>query len=368
MQVPEEEYLSFAVSGVVLYYIGLSLPIAGVKNIPKEVINNIGDHINSKMRGAYYLIGIGFLSSFLSPFAPPALSFFLYLLSQLKFIGCFYLYVSDSQNKVALYVVFAFLLLEALASALFHDLLLWGMFFLFIYCIKNKVSLTKKVAALVIGFFMVFLLQSVKYQYRNIAWTNTSLDAYDQSELFFGMIVDRLFSPDVLFDPKANELTITRLNQGWIITRVMNYIPIHKPYAGGETIRGAFDAALLPRFLSENKAIAGGRANMERFTGIMLQAGTSMNISLLGEGYGNFGKDGGVIFMFLIGIVFSLILRFIILKSLVNPTYLFWIPFLYLQVVKAETDLTTTLNYLVKATIVMVLVFYTFRKVLKIEI
>lgn len=107
---------------------------------------------------------------------------------------------------------------------------------------------------------------------------------------------------------------------------------------------------------------------MERFTGILLQEGTSMNISLLGEGYGNYGRNGGVLFMFLIGIVFSLILRVLLIKSILHPTYIFWIPFLYLQVIKAETDLATTLNYLFKASIVMFLVFYAFRRILKIDI
>lgn len=368
MQIPEEEYFSFALPGVVLYHFGLLLPIAGVKHLPKVVLRNVSQTVEVKKRGAYYLIGLGFFSSFIATFAPPSLSFFLHLVSQLKFIGCFYLYMSDSKNNTMLYVVFATLMLEAMVTALFHDLLLWGMFFLFIYCIKNKVSIRRKLLAVFAAFLMIFVLQSVKYQYRSLAWFDTSLDAYAKSELFFSMIIERLWSPETLFDPRANESAITRLNQGWIITRVMNYVPFERPFADGETVSGAFSAALFPRFLSENKAIAGGRVMMERFTGIILQDGTSMNVSLLGEGYGNFGKDGGVIFMFLIGIVFSLILRFIILKSLVNPTYLFWIPFLYLQVVKAETDLTTTLNYLVKATIVMVIVFYTFRKVLKVEI
>ncbi|WP_146133176.1 hypothetical protein [Pontibacter ummariensis] len=369
MQVQEEAYLSFAIPGVILFHLGLLIPIVGVRHIPKMVINDLSENVRHKVREAYYLIGIGFFASFITPFAPYSLFFFLYLLSQLKFIGCFYLYLNESRNNTLLYLVFATLVLDALAHALFHDLLLWTFFFLFVYCIKNKVSLTRKVMAVVVGFFLVFVLQSVKYQYRNIAWTNTSLSTIGQSELFFGMIAERLWSPEKLLETKSNELAITRLNQGWIITRVMNYVPYVRPFAEGETVEAAFSSTLLPRFIVPDKAIvAGGAAKMERFTGIVLQPGTSMNISLLGEGYGNYGKNGGILFMFLIGIVFSLAFRFLLVKSLQNPTYIFWIPFLYLQVVKAETDLATTLNYLVKASIVMFLILYMFRKVLKVEI
>ncbi|GAA4426863.1 hypothetical protein GCM10023188_09360 [Pontibacter saemangeumensis] len=369
MQVPEEEYLSFAIPGVVLFYLGLSLPVAGLGHIPKIVLSGISNEVKQKSRGAYYLIGLGFFSSFVAPFAPPSLSFFLYLLAQLKFIGCFYLYLNESRNNTVLYFVFATLLLDALVQAMFHDLLLWSFFFLFIYCIKNKVSLTRKVVALLAGFVVMFVLQSVKYQYRDVAWAATSLGAFEKGEIFFGMVTERLWSPDKLFDPKTNELTVTRLNQGWIITRVMNYVPYVRPYADGETVSQAFSSTLLPRFLAPDKAIvAGGREKMERFTGIVLQEGTSMNISLLGEGYGNYGKTGGVLFMFLIGIAFSLILRVLLVKSIHHHTYIFWIPFLYLQVIKAETDLATTLNYIFKASIVMFLVFYVFRKIMKINI
>jgi hypothetical protein len=368
MQVSENYYFSYVIPGVILYHLGLSIPLLGVSNLPKLVLSDIGEVASNKQQAAYYLIGLGFFSSFAQRFAPGSLFFFLYLLSQLKYVGCFYLYFSNKKNNTILYIVFGTLALEAVVAALFHDLILWGMFFFFIYCIKNRVSLKMKYGSLIAGFFLLLLLQSVKYQYRSFAWSNTSLSSFAKSEMFLSMAWESLWSPDIMLAPKTNELTITRLNQGWIITRVMNYIPAIQPFAQGETIEGAFSAALLPRFLAEDKAKAGGRYMMIRFTGIDLQETASMNISLIGEAYGNYGREDGIWFMLLIGIVFSLVLRYIFIKSRDNPTILFWIPFLFLQVVKAETDLTTTLNYLVKATIVMIIVYYGFKKVLKIEL
>jgi hypothetical protein len=368
MQVPEDYYFSFIIPGVILYYVGLSVPLLGVSNLPKLVLSDVGKVASNKYKAAYYLIGVGFLSSFVQGIAPGSLFFFLYLLSQLKYVGCFYLYFSGKKNNSMLYIVFGTLALDAVLAALFHDLILWGMFFLFIYSMKNKVGLTKKYSALLGGLFLLLILQSVKYQYRSIAWSNASLGSYAKTELFLSMALESMLSSDILFAAKTNELSITRLNQGWIITRVMNHVPAIQPFADGETIEGAFSAALLPRFLAEDKAKAGGRYMMLRFTGIDLQETASMNISLIGEAYGNYGRENGIWFMLFIGIVFSVVLRFIFIKSKDNPTILFWIPFLFLQVVKAETDLTTTLNYLVKATIVMIIVFYGFKKVLKIEL
>ena len=368
MQVPEDYYFSFIIPGVILYHLGLSLPLLGVTRLPKLVLNELGEAASDKQRAAYYLIGIGFVSGMAQKVAPGSLFFFLYLLSQLKFVGCFYLYFSEKKNNTILYIIFGTLALDAIVAALFHDLILWGMFFLFIYSVKHKVSLTLKYTALIGGFFFLLVLQSVKYQYRNVAWFNVTLSSYDKTELFLSMALESMMSSDKLFAAKTNELSITRLNQGWIITRVMNYVPAIQPFADGETIEGAFSAALLPRFIAEDKPMAGGRYMMLRFTGIDLQDTASMNISLIGEAYGNYGREKGVWFMLMIGIVFSSVLRYIFIKSRDNPTILFWIPFLFLQVVKAETDLTTTLNYLVKATIVMLIVFWGFRKVLKIEL
>lgn len=369
MRVRENEYFNFVVPGVLMYHIGLSLPIMGLKDYPKRAIISLDTEINNKIKGAYYLVAIGFIATILRPFSPPSLFFILYLIANLKFIGCFYLYLSSRSSRILLWAVFITLLLEALATAMFHDLLLWSMFFLFIYCIKNKVSLFKKVVTVVISFMMLFVLQSIKYEFRGIAWQNTSMDSYTRLQLFTGMVIDRIWSPELLVnDQQANEINITRLNQGWIIARVMDYIPTHRPFADGETVQGAFSAALVPRFISQSKAVAGGREMMERFTGIILEPGTSMNVSLIGEGYGNYGKTGGIVFMFFIGIFFSIVTRAIITRSLDNPAILFWIPFLYLQVVKAETDLTTTLNHLVKALILMIIVFYFFKRYLKVEI
>ncbi|MER2998319.1 hypothetical protein [Pontibacter populi] len=368
MNIPEETYFSYIIPGTILYYIGLSLPVLHAQNVSLTQLGKIEEATTARKQGAYYLLGIGFAASLLSAFAPPALYFFLYLLSHLKYLGAFYLYLSKDSSKIVLYFVFGFLLLEVLASAIFHDLILWGLFFAFVYSIKIYISMPKKLAYVVAGFFMLLVLQSVKYQYRNIAWSNASLSSFARTELFTSMVLSSFISPGELFEAKKNELTITRLNQGWIIARVMNYVPYRQPYANGETIENAFVASLLPRFIVESKATAGGRENMFRFTGIELQYGTSMNISIIGEAYANYGRSGGMVFMFFIGLVFSFILRFILLKSRENTTLLLWIPFLFLQVIKAETDLITTLNYVVKASIAMFIVFWSFKNILKVEI
>jgi hypothetical protein len=149
-----------------------------------------------------------------------------------------------------------------------------------------------------------------------------------------------------------------RLNQGWIIARIMNYMPEKQPFVRGETIETALYAALVPRILVPGKIKAGGRANFERFTGTPLPETTSMDISLVGEGYANFGLLGGMVFIFLVSLLYNWVIVKVIELSKNNPTLILWIPLLFFQVMKAETDFATVFNYLTKAALVTFLAFY----------
>jgi hypothetical protein len=113
-------------------------------------------------------------------------------------------------------------------------------------------------------------------------------------------------------------------------------------------------AAVLPRLLAPGKAAAGGQLNFERFTGFPL-VGTSMGLSLLGEGYANYGVTGACLFLFLVGLVYSGALQLLFLIARRQPTVILWIPLIFLHVVKAESELLVTLNHLVKASVFVAL-------------
>ena len=125
---------------------------------------------------------------------------------------------------------------------------------------------------------------------------------------------------------------VDRLNQGWIIARIMYVVPDYEPYAEGETIEDAIFAALVPRFLAPNKVRSGGE-NFERFTKIELK-GTSMNLGLIGEAYANYGLRGSFLFLFIVGLAFKLSFNYINKKSFQYYEVLLWLPFLFLYVVR----------------------------------
>ena len=107
------------------------------------------------------------------------------------------------------------------------------------------------------------------------------------------MIKQEIVDQEHLFTEVNFDAAIDRINQGWIVARIMRYTPNYEPFAGGETIITGIRASLIPRFLDPDKPKAGGRENFTRFTGKLISDNTSMGLSPLGEAYANFGINGG---------------------------------------------------------------------------
>jgi hypothetical protein len=220
-----------------------------------------------------------------------------------------------------------------------------------------------KVLMISAGIFLIQLVQATKQEYRMATWYANSDKS--NSEIYQEIIAQRISSPAGLFNAETSSNMAARLNQGWIIARIMNHMPEKLDYVHGETIETAVYAALLPRFLAPSKARAGGRANFERFTGTPLPETTSMDISLVGEGYANFGYLGGIAFIFLVSLFYNWVVIKIVSFSRKNPSLVLWIPFLFFQVMKAETDFATVFNYITKAALITFLTVFTIDQIEK---
>jgi hypothetical protein len=362
MHVPEDEYMMLAVPGVLAMAVGLYAFRS--RRRPALIGHYAGathDIVNRSQHLPFYLIGIGFAFSFLQDRFPPALAFPAYILSNIKFIGLIYLLFSDRVPSKTLVLAAAFLLtfLSSLKGAMFHDLLLWFAFIAMYAAIIIKPSTWKKLGVLVLGFAFIFVLQAAKDEYR------AKLEREGRAQYvqkFLSSVDERLGAEETL--PGVDEMArsdnverlVVRINQGWIISRIMTGTPRFYPHAGGETVVTALKASILPRILFPDKPKAGGRENYEKYVGFKLQSSTSMGISLLGEAYINFGVRGAWVFMFVFGLVSSLAIRQIFLLAAKYPTIWLWFPLVMLHFVKAETELLVQLNFLVKS-VFLVFVF-----------
>ncbi|MFC1694694.1 hypothetical protein ACFL1C_00995 [Pseudomonadota bacterium] len=355
MYVPVEEYMALAVPGVIALSLGL-YAFRSKKRI--GLISHYAwitrDIVSRNQYLPYYLIGIGFIFSFLVHKFPPALAFPAYILSNVKYIGLIYLIFSDRQKNKALILTLAFALtfMSSLRGAMFHDLLLWSAFIGMYAAYIFRPSNSRKALAVLLGLAFIFVLQAVKDDYR----TTLREEGQGQNVQKFLESVDERLLEDENANSSNVERMIIRINQGWIISSIMDVVPKWVPHANGETVKVAIKASLLPRFLYPDKPKAGGKENYEKYSGYSLQSTTSMGISLLGEAYINFGVRGAWIFMFIFGLASSFVIQQFFMLAAKYPTIWLWFPLILLHFVKAETELLVQLNFIVKS-IIMVYTF-----------
>lgn len=366
MAVPEDVYMNFVVPVCYFMVLGLYLPLKDERIVNEDDLDRSRLYIAEYPNLGYILAGIGLAAGFAGKFMPASLRFMMFLITNIQYVGIYMILVSSSKFK---WLIFAGIMGLATSAAvlqgMFGELLQWFMLSFLIIAMVVKIPMWGKVAMISVGMFLIMLVQSTKQEYRLATWYAKSSKTH--SEIYQEIIASRLASPSTLFQAAPLENMAARLNQGWIIARIMNYMPAKQPFVKGETIQTALYAALLPRFLAPTKARAGGRANFERFTGTPLPETTSMDISLVGEGYANFGFLGGMVFIFIVSLVYNWVVVKVVGLSKNNPTLVLWIPFLFFQVMKAETDFATVFNYLTKATLITFLTFYITKEIIKMK-
>ena len=148
-----------------------------------------------------------------------------------------------------------------------------------------------------------------------------------------------------------------RANQGFNISLVMRRIPEKQSFDGGNRLFLSFVSSLVPRFLWPDKPEAGGKFNMQYYTGIRIN-GWSTNIGPLGEAYGSFGVNGGIIFMIMLGWFIRWVYMIVFKIAKQVPLLLFWIPVLFYQVTySSESDTLQIFNSLFKSALFIWLLY-----------
>jgi hypothetical protein len=366
MDVPEDVYMNYVVPACAALLVGMYFPFSSERIINHEDIDAIKAFLADKKYLGYLIAGIGIVSGFAGGFLPKSLSFLFFLLSGLQFVGIYIILFTNSKYKwYAFSFVMGMAILSAVKMGMFGELVLWFMFSLLVVAFVLRMSMVTKAIIITIGFSLILLIQSTKQEYRMATWYAESTKS--NTEIYQDVIMSRLENPSMLFETSVLQNMGARLNQGWIIARILGHMPQKYEFVKGETIETALYAGLLPRVLAPKKAVAGGRANFERFTGTELPESTSMDISLVGEGYANYGVAGGIVFLFFIGVFYNTIITKLIAISKKYPTLVLWLPVLFFQVIKAETDFATVFNHFTKAAMVAFFVFWGITKVLKLK-
>lgn len=352
MYVDEQSYFQFAIPATIFYAVAM-LAIGRVVQ-QRALMQSLDRTHFVKIGGALTLLGV--IATVVAPRFSGSYQFLFFMLSQAMYVGSVYFLMSKHEWRLLLALApLSFLLITSLNSGRFHDLLIWSAVLFCYWFAQRKFFFLTKVAIFATILLLVFGIQSVKNHYR------AALKRGDTPSLV-SLMRDHMQPGGLAWEEGALSNTMVRLNQGWIVSAVMNHVPQGEPFAQGETVKDAFVSALLPRFLAPDKKGATGRENFRRFTGLEIGESTTMAISPLGEVYVNFGVAGGILALTIYGVMFSSIYVFFVSLLPRFPTFYFWLPFIFYQSIKAETEFVVTVNQLAKGTIVAMVLFYVVKR------
>ena len=356
MYVSQEVYMGYVLPALICFVIGLNLKLAS-SNL-RTSLSNVS-FTKADENFAIGLIVVGFISTFLLEKVPGSLRFILYLMMMLKFVGVFiFLFSTNRFRWLWVLLVYGQFTIETIRGAVFYDLFVWiGFLYIFIE-VKWQSTFFRKLLFILIGFSVIFFIQSIKREYRDSAWEGVA--AQDKEELFLEIAANRIESNNTLQETSDLDRFVSRLNTGWIVSKVMEHTPRYEPFTEGELLQNDIKNVLLPRILFPDKDVTGGKQNQEkftRFTGRRLTEATTMRIGALSDAYVNFGVIGGWVCMFCLGLFFNLTLVLLFRLASTNIQYLLWIPFIFAYAIRMS-DFQVILNYTFKALIFVFVINY----------
>jgi hypothetical protein len=361
MRLPQEEYFSFVLYAFMALWAGLSFPLRKVRN-EREILTTLkkSPRVNAKI--GITLVCIGFVTNYLTVIftIPSGLNFIMTLLTLMRFVGILYIWLSDTKHKKLIIgaVIFEYILFS-LTTGIFIQLIILSIFLYSYYTLLNKPNKVRIIGIVCLSIVGLFLLQSVKKEYRNQIWTQK--DQSNKIGLISGLLSDRVSSLDETSFLYTAASVNMRLNQGWVIQLIMFNMPVKRPFLNGEVFWNEFSGLFLPRFILNDKASVQSSEKFEKFAGYKL-LGYTIAVGILGDGYGNFGVEGGILFCFIIGMFFNLCIYAFYRLSELYPSLFLWGVFTFFYLIRAGDDFYIICNWLIKSSMLLWTVYFLFKR------
>lgn len=359
MRLTPETYFSIAIPAMVCLHAGLFLLRSKI-----FTFNFYTDRLQipvSERLLKTWLIGGTFLGMTQS-FFPGDIGFMVYLLSSVKYVAAFSLFVIDRRKyKWYLFGLLAMELVSSLRLGMFHDLVVWILFFSMVWTYLNKPSTSKKMVLGILAIVILFVLQSVKGLYREQlrAGTEGSLSTFSTA------FSKGSGAEGGLFNMRNLALSLTRANQGWIFSSAMQKSDRTHNFQQMKLVKLYAEAAFLPRALAPDKLEAGDTKIFNEFSGIRVLKGTSMGLGLFADGYISYGYYGTLIFAFLFGLICGLVFKLVEHWSTISPYFAFFAFTTLNFAVRADCETQTWMGHIVKGVVVFSIVMYYTRKYLR---
>lgn len=367
MQVPEAEYFSFALPAILLFTFSLfyfdNTSPPNLTRILLDAKNSLG----SKKIIAFNLLILGIISFYCRNYVPTSFMYPLTILYLSSFAGLLYIYYSPLIGSTSKFFILLFfgtwLLGNAVSQGMFTIIIYMGISIFGILMLGANYSFLRKSFLIVILLVGTLILQYTKANYRSLV--RRELIANANISTFFDLYVNNLKHIGEAFNYNSFFPIYVRVNQGYQLARVMDYMPSRRPFDHGSRLGASILASFIPRIFWPNKPTAGGKANMKYYADVFLDT-TSMNVGPIGEGYGSFGKWGGILYMFFFGSFLSLSFRYFISLCKKNPLLIFWQPLIFFEVIYCmENDTMQAMNSLIKIGIMLLVLFRIFPNIIR---
>ena len=277
---------------------------------------------------------------------------------------CFLYSKSIKYKYVYMLIIYSVIALEGVMHGIFAQLIAYS--FLLLIFLPNLYSWSKKKILLFLfcGVLGIYTLNTIKYSYRELMWSENKRD-FDVMTYLNLLFTTPLQNKE---GRKNDDKFIKRFSLGLVNSQIYKNVPEFQPHTKGKEFINDFKKNIMPRFLFPDKQPIDTRKNYMLYTGLYLPEDTSVGINPFGIAYAEFGIFGSFIFLFLYGLLLSFIFNQYVkrYKKTNNIMYLIFLPFIFMPFYNAETEFVGVIDSSIKTIFFMFLVLNIF-KLLKVR-
>jgi hypothetical protein len=343
MKVGAADYYALAIPGFLCFYVGMYLFKTQIFKPRMDKIKRDGRNNESLLIN---FVVIGTLLRLFSSVFPGEIAFFIYLVSSIRFVGAFSLFSANPQRhwKWVVGLLIMELYFGAIA-AMYHDAVMWILFFALYYVYSSKPSIGVRLIGLTGCLVFILFVQGLKGAYRSkISETGTSN---------LGLVIETSAGVTDEIGSEDNILgSLNRGNQAWIFASVKDRMDRVGDFQGLHILGIYIESALLPRVLAPDKLMSGDKKIFNTFSGHQINQNTSMGLGVFADGYIAYGYWGVMFFTFGLGLLFSLSFRIIESWAKLSEFYVLMVLPILNYAVRPDCELQTTINHMVKGLVV----------------
>ena len=355
MKVPLDQYFNLALPGFLFFTLGLIIIPTKIFRVDYSKVDQSAI-VNKDFLMKVVVVGV--LLRVTSSIFPGEIGFVIYLIAMVRFVAAFALFSLSKRLWYYSAIVLSLELLYALVAGMYHDAVMWIIFFALYFIYANKPSIQIKLIGASSLILLVLLIQAIKFTYREAAWQ----DASKQNLSTATSIASEKATSDVLLGEENLLSTLNRGNQAWIFASTVDNLDRTKNFQGLTNVNKYLEAALLPRFLAPDKLSSGNKEIFNEFSGHVINEGTSMGLGIFADGYIAYGAWGVYIFGFALGLIFALTFKLVERWSKISPFYVLLLLPLLNYAVRPDCELQTTINHLFKGVLLYGFLVYLTRK------